>query len=261
MRWVKLTSIVCIVLCLFAGGIAFDIFIVQKFTYKNTLESRQDNQIEILQSIEISRDIKPDLLQTNIGIVGGRTLENSSLTDSNRELITKKLDSIAAIVKANKDICKYIPYYQPVIHDNNNEKRIGNTYLNIECNIHETNNKQYEDLISQIKNIVDQDEWLDFNFNSFMFALSDSAQTSQEAMLREQIIKKANDIGNEYSKNLNAKCNIAQMLFNKDLMYSMKNDFEDKKAIDFKTDMKNFLEYIFVPLKLGASIKFLCKVN
>ncbi|EMZ41111.1 hypothetical protein C826_00121 [Helicobacter bilis WiWa] len=47
MRWVKFISVACIVLCLFAGGIAFDIFVVQKFTHKNVVEATQNNHIEI----------------------------------------------------------------------------------------------------------------------------------------------------------------------------------------------------------------------
>lgn len=92
MRWVKFIGVACIVLCLFAGGIAFDIFVVQKFTHKNVVEATQNNHIEISQSIETSKDIKPDLLQMELSIVESKILKNTpTLTESQSHYIPLSL--------------------------------------------------------------------------------------------------------------------------------------------------------------------------
>lgn len=60
--------------------------------------------------------------------------------------------------------------------------------------------KQYEEFVSQIKKVVYQDEWLDFRNHAFKFVLSDSLQETQKIALREQIIKQANTLKDEYSR-------------------------------------------------------------
>lgn len=273
MRWIKFIGITCIVLCLFAGGTAFDIFVVQKFAYKDIVESNQSNQIEISQSVETSQNVKPDLLQMEISIVESKILgATSALTESQREHITKKLDSIITLTQANNDICKYSPYtFGPVeFYNYQNEKKAGyNIYLNIKCKIQETTYKQYEELMSQIKKLVYQDEWLDFRNYSFNFSLSDSIQKAQEVTLREQIIKQANMLKDEYSKNLNAQCHIANMSLHGNTMYAMErknldyvaNDFTEKKTIDSQINIKNIMESAVVPLSLHMNVKFACQTH
>ncbi len=275
MRWVKFIGIACIVLCLFAGGIAFDIFVVQKFTHKNVIETTQDNHMEVSQTIATSKDIKPDLLQMDMSIIESKTLrDTSTLTESQREHITKKLDSIITLAQANKDICKYSPYaFGPTeTYDYKSERKAGYSIsLNIKCKMKEDTYKQYEELMSQIKKIVYQDEWLDFKNHSFKFVLSDSLQETQKIALREQILKQANTLKDEYSKNLNAKCSIAQISLYEDSLSGadrsmgyglnrMANDSTEKKVVDSKINIKSLMESFVVPLRLSMNVKFACKM-
>lgn len=277
MRWVKFIGVACIVLCLFAGGIAFDIFVVQKFTHKNVVEATQNNHIEISQSIETSKDIKPDLLQMELSIVESKILKNTpTLTESQREHITKKLDSIITLAQANKDICKYSPYtFGPTeTYDYKNEMKAGYSIaLNIKCKMKEETYKQYEEFVSQIKKVVYQDEWLDFRNHAFKFVLSDSLQETQKVALREQSIKQANTLKDEYSKNLNAKCNITNMSFlnislydnpmyavDRKILGHNANDFTSQSNVDSKIDIKSLMESFVVPLKLSMNVKFTCNV-
>lgn len=276
MQWVKIIVTAVVVLCLFAGGIAFDIFVVQKFTNKNTIvaESKQEEQTEITQNIEASTKVKPSLLKMHIGITSSNMLFNTqSLTEAQRDGITKQLDSILQLSQNYKSICKYKPYiFEPrlsYIPDNvGKNTQIGgyNVNFNMDCQMQEADYKSYEDFISQVKKIVYKDGWLDFRIEAFDLALTESMQKEQGQILRELAIKNANELTAEYSKNLGAKCSLVAISFGQNIIPRSILSTLDSTAnatytnimpekLDVKTLMENARD---LPVSLNANLRIVC---
>lgn len=277
MQWFKIISVAIVALCLFAGGIAFDIFVVQNFTNKsiadkNITESNRSKQLEITQNIEVTNKIKPNLLKMSIGITSSNTLSTtSSLTEVQREHITKQLNAILQLSQNYKGICKYKPYvFEPRFsHTESQSGQISgyNVSFNIDCKMQEADYNSYEDFISQVKKIIYNDSWLDFKIRAFDFALTDSLQKEQEPILRELAIKNANGLVAEYNKNFDAKCNIASISFEQNAiqvdMLSAVNttsnsiNYESMPAqLDIKTLMANAAD---LPISLDANLQIICQ--
>lgn len=271
MQWVKIIGTAVIVLCLFIGGIAFDIFVVQHFTNKNIVESKQSNQTEITQNIEVTNKVKSNLLKMSVGITPSNKLFTTpSLTEEQRENIIQQLNSILKLSQTYKNICRYQPYvFEPRSNYVGQDLQIRgyNVRFNIDCKMQETEYSSYEEFISQVKKIVYKDSWLDFRIKAFDFDLTESLQKEQDSILRKLAIKNANDLVAEYGKNLETKCTLASMSFGQNAMpinmlsevgFAPKSlNYENSTAqFDLKTLTSDIPD---LPVSLNANLRILCE--
>lgn len=216
MQWLRFFGIAVVVLGLFAGGIAFDIFVVQHFTKEGKAEvvAATKKPIQINQDFQVKQEVKPSILQMSLEIMDANALSiTPTLTEQQRNQITQKLDSIIKLTQANKTICQHKPYAFGPRTSGVGQERGYFARLNVNCKMNESEYKQYEDYIAQIKKIVHEDEWLDFKINAFEFLPTEAEQAAQEKILRELAIKQANELVSEYGQNLKAKCAIGSLSF------------------------------------------------
>lgn len=271
MQWLKIIGVAVVVLCLFLGGIVFDIFVVQHFTNKNVAESRQIEQTEITQNIDITNNVKPDLLKMSIGITSSNKLfTTTSLTESQREYIIQQLNAILQLSQTYKNICKYQPYiFEPRFSyvGQNSQLNGYNVGFNIDCKMQEADYKNYEEFISQVKKIIYKDDWLDFRIKAFDFALTETLQKEQEPILRELAIKNSNALVAEYSKNFVTKCSIASISFGQNAITTnmlsavgATSNNVSYEGISEQLDIKKLMtDATDLPISLSASLRIVCQ--
>ncbi len=269
MRWLKFIGIASIVLCLFAGGIVFDIFVVQYFTHKKTLESAQNNQTQITQDIQVTQAIKPDLVQMEMSVTESNMLYNTpTLAEKQRESIMQKLNAIIKLTQTHKNICKYNPYaFGPRSYDRlaDTSNRGYMVNLHINCKMQEADSKDYEEFVAQLKKIVYEDEWLDFSIRAFELLASDSLQTAQEKILRKLAIQQAHTLTTEYDQNLNMQCAIASLSFGQNarkyyassVATTMQNS---QQTLDSNINVKALItEATEIIMPMNAQLHIVCK--
>ncbi|MWV63031.1 hypothetical protein DCO58_01015 [Helicobacter saguini] len=213
MAWVKNICIMLIALTLFAGGILFYIFVIEKWNGKDVVKT---DEMNITQNISIKKSVMPSTFQGNIEIVGTnklRELDNIDSKQKNR--ITQDFNSIITAIKEYSNICNGGGYSLGLkdYYDNNVRKKGYDARSQIECKISETQKNSYNDLLNKINKIIDSNEYLDIVIHPLNPIITEQENDKYIQELQYDLLSKIDNIAKEYEKRLNKTCKTSNINF------------------------------------------------
>lgn len=219
MNWLKTSSIVIIVLCLFIGGIIFDIVVIKKFTNTiNNSNGDSSDSLTISQNIEAYKVATPTSFHVPIHIVSTQKLRDLTTLDSNqRGQIMQTFDTIIATIKENEAICKGGEYFLGITqYWKNNQMQNGyDANLRITCKFTVSQKDSYFTFISKILTITDNNEFLETSIAQLQPILLKEEQKRYETEMQDSILIQAQELSKLYSDKLKLKCDIARLTFDR----------------------------------------------
>lgn len=213
MAWVKNISIALLTIMLFAGGIVFYIFVIEKWRNKGVLNT---SNLNINQLIELKKSIKPSTFQVQIEIVGSNKLNDMESLDSKaKEKILQDFNAVVGVLKEHSNICSGGIYSLGLknFYYNNTKKRTYDAQNTIECRFTQNDNNAYNDLLTKISKIIESNEYLTLNIPPINPIITDTQYQQSTQELKYELVKKSEDIKKEYEKLLQTKCNIRNINF------------------------------------------------
>ncbi len=273
MRWVKIISIGVLFLCLFVGGIAFDIFVVQKFSHRGDsvmlANNAMNDNLKLEQNIHVSKMLEPTMLKTSLEIVESNVLSNlQEIATNQRDNITKTLDIIVKLAQDNKDICRVSPYfispYYKFEDQNNSQKRSYKISMKIDCKMDKTKYEDYKKFFNKILEHVDSNEFLDISFGFIDFVPSKTQIADYESQLRQTAIEQAQALSLKYNESLKAKCNISNIRFgHTSLPTTRNNSIQMVLARDSHVSLDKIADSQLlssnIEMSLSTQFEFICK--
>lgn len=214
MGWVKGISISIIVLCLFIGGILFDIFVIKKYFNKDFGDSKD---MLISQSVSIKKKIKPTTFSVRLDISGNDKLRAlSSLDSTERVKITQSFNDIINAINASSGVCSGGSYYVRLqdYYADNTRKNGYVANMNIDCEFIESKKSVYDTFLNKVNSIVDSSGFLAVSIPPINGVITQEENEKYAQELQLELVSKIDSMKAQYEKKLNAKCGISNLDFN-----------------------------------------------
>lgn len=206
MFWVKSIALSLFVLCLFVGGVVFDIFVIKKYAKDSS------DDISVTQSISVSAMVAPSVYNASISIVGNDKLKAlSELSDSQKAEIIKTFTDAISIANENNAICASSGYNLQLVDFYQDKSKHYSAHSSISCEFKSADRAKFSEAFKKINDIVKKSEFLVINIS--MQPPRVDSKDIDALNLEGEIIKKAQTQGETYAKSLNATCQIANMAF------------------------------------------------
>ncbi|RDU61457.1 hypothetical protein [Helicobacter sp. MIT 14-3879] len=216
MKWIKYISLSIVVLALFAGGIAFDIFVIKKFSKQATISPNSPSVATIItQDLSAMSKNTPQNFHAYPIIKESIALRNAeSLGNEDRLMITQSFNETIKIINASK-VCTGGSYnLQPIEYfAGNTLKRGYSASLNMECTFQASQKDNYQQVLNEIMNIANKNPLLEFGVPNITPFISQDEQRQSEQNLRGDLIIQAKELAAYYTKALALKCHLSKMTF------------------------------------------------
>ncbi|RDU57812.1 hypothetical protein [Helicobacter sp. MIT 99-5507] len=178
------------------------------------------NDLIITKKFTASKEIEPKFLFVNIEVDSSSTLRNiGELKNSDREKITNTLNSVINEAQSSK-ICKGGSFsITPIIsYEKDTRKTIGqNVDFNLNCKFLKDDLNTYNNLLSNINNIISQNKLLSLPQPSINYRITEDEIEQTKDDLFDEFIEKIVKIENKYSNILNRQCRSSNISYDEDL--------------------------------------------
>lgn len=215
MGWVKgifVAFIALVALGLFAGGILFYMFVIDKSKGGGLIQ----NDIAISQNVTLKKSIKPSNFNASLDISGSSKLRGLENLESNQKNnILQEFNNITTAIKEHESICSGGGFWlgQQDFYDNNVRKKGHNAIAKIECEFEEKDKSAYNDLLNKINKIIESNEYLSLNIGAINPMIKDDDAQKYLQDLRYEMIDKIDAIRAIYESKLKSKCKIVAINF------------------------------------------------
>ena len=181
------------------------------------------NDLTISKRFTTSKEIEPKFLFANIEIDSSSKLRNiGELKNTDREKITNSLNTIINEAQKGK-VCKGGSFsITPIIsYDNDKRKTIGqNVNFSLNCKFLIEDLKSYNNLLSNINNIIEQNNLLSLPQPSIDYKITEDEIEQTKEALFDSFLGQITTIENKYSTLLNRKCKGSNINYEENLRAS-----------------------------------------
>lgn len=263
MKGLKTVCIAIVVLCLFIGGIVFDIFVIGKFKNNAAIHHNEDT-MSILYNLIQHQSITPSSFQVTLKISGNQKLhDTNNLSPSEREKLIQTLNDIIGAVKDSASMCKggeYVLGLQNYWKDNQSTQGYD-VNQTIKCEFPAQQKDSYTSFVNKILKLSDSNEFLGTSISAPQPFIPNKELNEHYETLQNKILSQVQHLSDSYSKVLNRECRVATINMAKKPAFPLSTNFANNNVLFAKSSdiAVNLPSLEAIEIQSNAEIELQCK--